>query len=424
MSKRPTITTVSSGFLSNDTLNDNFTNIQLAFDNTVSRDGSTPNQMESDLDLNSQDLLNVKTVNASSFVLNGQTVTVGTVLSGSDIEFEVESDSVDVGNVGDGVPLNFSDKFTVTSSGGKINVELVTDPSGLGTRLDLIEPSIVAVATTGSANTYALTGSITSYTLGHGIRFIVNVANTGASTINVNSLGAKNIKVYDSASTKQDLVSGQLLAGAIYEAFYDGTDYVLANFMVVPASQSEAEAGSVVNKFMSPSTTKQAIDYNSSRAIFDTKITADSTWSTEEFTIEEDVVEITGMLNNISNSSNSIIGLRLGDSTSVKTTGYNSASTNITGNTGTTSTSEFVFMNTAALASSYSGHFKLTLLDTTTNRWIFSSNIGIDGSAVGFVSWGVISLTSRLTTVQIMNQTGTVFDLGDINIIKVKTRTS
>lgn len=49
--------------------------------------------------------------------------------------------------------------------------------------------------TTGSANTYAITLSPapTSYVDGMGIVAKINVANTGASTINVNSLGAKSI---------------------------------------------------------------------------------------------------------------------------------------------------------------------------------------------------------------------------------------
>lgn len=60
MAKRPTLTDISSGYTSNTTLNDNFNSIKEAFDNTLSRDGSTPNQMESDLDMNSNDILNAK----------------------------------------------------------------------------------------------------------------------------------------------------------------------------------------------------------------------------------------------------------------------------------------------------------------------------------------------------------------------------
>lgn len=52
-------------------LNDNFDRIEEAFENTLSRDGSTPNQMEADLDMNSNDILNAGIVDAESFHING-----------------------------------------------------------------------------------------------------------------------------------------------------------------------------------------------------------------------------------------------------------------------------------------------------------------------------------------------------------------
>tara|TARA_R110001606_G_scaffold25022_2_gene81997 strand:- start:228 stop:1217 length:990 start_codon:yes stop_codon:yes gene_type:complete len=66
MAKKPTVTTLQSGFNSTEVLNVNFTNIREAFDNTLSLDGSTPNAMEADLDLNNNDILN-----AGSILING-----------------------------------------------------------------------------------------------------------------------------------------------------------------------------------------------------------------------------------------------------------------------------------------------------------------------------------------------------------------
>lgn len=59
MAKRATLTDVSSGYASKVTLNDNFVALNENFDKTLSRDGSTPNQMEADLDMNSNDILNI-----------------------------------------------------------------------------------------------------------------------------------------------------------------------------------------------------------------------------------------------------------------------------------------------------------------------------------------------------------------------------
>lgn len=58
MAKGPTITTIASGYYSRTALNNNFTNIDAAFDNTLSLDGSTPNSMQSDLDLNGNQITN------------------------------------------------------------------------------------------------------------------------------------------------------------------------------------------------------------------------------------------------------------------------------------------------------------------------------------------------------------------------------
>lgn len=70
VAKRPTITTMTqlttneSAALSR--LNTNLTNIRNQFDNTLSRDGSTPNVMEADLDLNGNQILNLPAATTST----------------------------------------------------------------------------------------------------------------------------------------------------------------------------------------------------------------------------------------------------------------------------------------------------------------------------------------------------------------------
>lgn len=59
MAKKPNISTVTSGYQGTATLNSNFQNIRDQFDNTISRDGSTPNAMLADLDMNGYAILNV-----------------------------------------------------------------------------------------------------------------------------------------------------------------------------------------------------------------------------------------------------------------------------------------------------------------------------------------------------------------------------
>ena len=74
MAKRPDITTVSQGYYGRVALNQNFENLQEGFDNTLSLDGSTPNAMNANLDMNSNDILNANVINTKDILVNGQTL--------------------------------------------------------------------------------------------------------------------------------------------------------------------------------------------------------------------------------------------------------------------------------------------------------------------------------------------------------------
>lgn len=58
MAKKPGVTTIASGYYSRAALNANFEALNNAFDNTVSRDGSSPNTMDGNLDLNGNEIIN------------------------------------------------------------------------------------------------------------------------------------------------------------------------------------------------------------------------------------------------------------------------------------------------------------------------------------------------------------------------------
>ena len=66
MAKKPTVTTLASGFNSTETLNANFEALRDGFDNTLSLDGSTPNAMGADLDLNGNNI-----IGAAGLLING-----------------------------------------------------------------------------------------------------------------------------------------------------------------------------------------------------------------------------------------------------------------------------------------------------------------------------------------------------------------
>ena len=71
MAKRPTQKTITSGFSSASMLNYNVNEMQTAFDNTLSLDGSAPNAMSADFDMNSNDILNAGDITAVNVTVTG-----------------------------------------------------------------------------------------------------------------------------------------------------------------------------------------------------------------------------------------------------------------------------------------------------------------------------------------------------------------
>lgn len=78
---------------------------------------------------------------------------------------------------------------------------------------------------TGAANTYAVSLSPVpgAYIEGMAVSVNINVENTGASTININGLGAKTIK----KANGNDVSAGNLKAGSIYTLRYNGANFIL-----------------------------------------------------------------------------------------------------------------------------------------------------------------------------------------------------
>lgn len=102
----------------------------------------------------------------------------------------------------------------------------------LDSLLTILNAGIPFAIATGAANAYAVAYSpaITSYIIGLELSFQPNHTNTGASTLNVNGLGAKNIRVSGEA------VPAALLQGAGYvRVIYDGTQFILVQAGVPPS---------------------------------------------------------------------------------------------------------------------------------------------------------------------------------------------
>lgn len=87
---------------------------------------------------------------------------------------------------------------------------------------DLVSHGVYGTAT--GTNTLTLPiNTVSSYVEGMLVAFKNTTANTGAVTLNINNLGAKSIK----RANGNDLSSGNLKAGGMYQVRYDGTNFIL-----------------------------------------------------------------------------------------------------------------------------------------------------------------------------------------------------
>lgn len=73
------VTNLSSGSAVS-AINENYDRIEAAFENVLSRDGDTPNQMTADIDLNSNDILNVTNLDVKNLTIDGVPAQVGVIV--------------------------------------------------------------------------------------------------------------------------------------------------------------------------------------------------------------------------------------------------------------------------------------------------------------------------------------------------------
>ena len=108
----------------------------------------------------------------------------------------------------------FSEVFKIVDATGRDH------PAAVG---QIQDQGVVYAADSGSANTYAITLAPALAAYAAGVRVVMKAANanTGASTINVNALGAKAI----TKSGTTALAGGEITAGMIVSMEYDGTQF-------------------------------------------------------------------------------------------------------------------------------------------------------------------------------------------------------
>lgn len=130
------------------------------------------------------------------------------------------------------LPMN-SQKHTgvAATSGRSSRTEYLA--TGVAQDGDVFELGSVAGTDTITASA---TPAVSAYTAGQIFRFVAAGTNTGATTININSAGAKAIQKLGAA-----LVAGDITAGDAVEIYYDGTQFQ----MLSPARTPVLTAGGI-----------------------------------------------------------------------------------------------------------------------------------------------------------------------------------
>lgn len=120
-----------------------------------------------------------------------------------------------------------------------------------------------SLASGGSSNAYTLTPNrtIAAYAAGVDFLFIANHANTGAATINVSSLGAKDIRDRDGTA----LASGDIEIGTVLHIVYDATNgYFRASNLIAGLGAGASNLDSLTDVAISTATSGDLLRYNGS----------------------------------------------------------------------------------------------------------------------------------------------------------------
>ncbi len=206
MAKKPDITTIASGYYSRQALNTNFTNLQNGFNNTLSLDGSTPNSMGADFDVNGNNILNAGQIATDSLLINGVAVTASGDVSfettyltasytgdGSTVAYSLTANPQTENNVNIYVDGVYQNKTTFSLSGTTVTF---SEAPPLNAAIEIVYPT----------NTDTLNGSVATaitYNQGGTGAQDRNVAQKLQETVSVKDFGAVGDGVADDTAAIQ-----------------------------------------------------------------------------------------------------------------------------------------------------------------------------------------------------------------------------
>jgi len=311
----------------------------------------------------------------------------------------------------------------------------------------------VTLASVSGADTITATcaPAITAYAAGQFFTFVSAGANTGAVTLNINSLGAKAVTKEGTTA----LAAGEIASGAVVCVEYDGTRFqIVGGRSVQPLDATLtalASALTAANKipYATALNTLGELDFkdednmasNSATALpsqqsvvayIATEIAAiqllkagtavaSTSGTSIDFTgIPAGTKRITLMFSGLSTNGTSNYIVQLGDSGGIETTGYLGAF-GLTQNAATGVVANFTTgfgLLSGAAANVQHGCIVLSLLDAASNLWASAQSSGWSSSAISGCGGGSKALSGVLTQIRLTTINGTdTFDAGTINIL-------
>lgn len=132
------------------------------------------------------------------------------------------------------------------------------------------------------------------------------------------------------------------------------------------------------------------------------------------------VKRVTVMLSGVSTNGTSNIQIQIGTGGSPTTSGYLGAVSYIAGTStsSTNFTTGFGITNAVGATHIYHGLIIISLLDSSANRWAYSSSVARSDTTVNYMGAGSVALSGVLNLVRVTTANGTdAFDAGSINIL-------
>ena len=268
----------------------------------------------------------------------------------------------------------------------------------------------------GTSGVYTLTPvpAISAYVGGQRFNVMFNAVSASTNTININGLGAKSLKMYNSAGTKIDAV---FALNQVIDIIYDGTDFVMTppQSLLAGGTFTGAITGTTIN-----GTTMQYGGVAMPRMVQGTAIASTSGTAVDFTGIPSWVKRINVMLNGVSTSGASDIIVRIGPTTVPETTGYLGCAIQVSGgsNVGGSNATDngFCIAPSVSNATVFYGTAVLTLLNGS--MWISTSNLSRSDANCSITGSGSKTITGTLGVVRITTVNGTdTFDAGLINIL-------